>query len=574
MSYLAAVVDFQEARRQATMEQILARLTGRPVDLLPYDEVRQKLKAQASSRVELKEIPLDAIVGSVGRYTDFTRSFLPRSDDNKERWARVQAAVHGLQGLPPIEVYQIGDAYFVRDGNHRVSVAHQMGASHIQAYVTEVESRVPLEADADWEDVVLKAEYAAFLEHTNLDQIRPGADLRATLLGRYEKIEEHIRVHQYYMGLDREQEIPWEAAVGHWYDAIYQPVVDVIRRRGILRDFAGRTETDLYVWVVEHRAALEEAYGWQVGTEAAAADLATQHSPRAQRVVARVSERIRDALTPDELETGPVPGQWRDEHETAGDKEHIFTHILVPIGGGQKGWCALDQALTVARREGGRLLGLHVVPIGAEAEEDSVQALRREFQARCQAAGIQGKLVVEAGKVARTIVDRARWADLVAVHLAHPPGSQPLARLSSGFRTLLRLSPAPVLAVPGRATGLERALLAYDGSLRSREALYVACYLAGSWGMSLTVVSVAEGNHVDQETLAEAGAYLESCGLAADLVAASGPVADTILKEAEARDCDLILVGGYGHSPMVEIVLGSTVDQVLRESCCPVLICR
>jgi nucleotide-binding universal stress UspA family protein len=131
-----------------------------------------------------------------------------------------------------------------------------------------------------------------------------------------------------------------------------------------------------------------------------------------------------------------------------------------------------------------------------------------------------------------------------------------------------------VLAVPGRATGLERALLAYDGSLRSREALYMACYLAGSWGMSLTVVSVVEGSRVDQETLAEAGAYLEGCGLQVDLVAGRGPVAETILKEAEARNCDLILMGGYGHSPMVEIVLGSAIDQVLRESCCPVLVCR
>jgi nucleotide-binding universal stress UspA family protein len=574
VSYLTAVVDFQEARRQATMEQILARLTGRPVDLLPYEEVRQRLKAQVSARVELKEIPLDAIVGSVGRYTDFTRSFLPRSDDNKERWARVQAAVRDLKGVPPIEVYQIGDAYFVRDGNHRVSVARQMEVSHIQAYVTEVESRVPLDADADWEDIVLKAEYAEFLEHTNLDQIRPGADLSVTVLSQYAKIEEHIRIHHYYMGLDQGREIPWEEAVGHWYDTVYQPVVDVIRRRGILRDFAGRTETDLYVWIMKHRAALEEAYGWQVETETAAADLATQHSSRPQRVVARIGERILDALTPDELEPGPVPGQWRDEHETAGDGKRFFTHILVPAGGGEGGFCAVEQALTIARREQGRLLGLHVVPAKEEAEEQTVQVLQNEFEARCQAAGIPGKFVVEPGRVARTIADRARWADLVVVRLDHPPGKQPLARLSSGFRTLLRLSPVPVLAVPGRATGLERALLAYDGSPRSREALYVACYLAGSWGTVLTVVSVLEGNRVDKQTLVEAEAYLEGCGLEADLVEDSGPVAEAILETAQARGCDLILMGGYGHSPMIEIVLGSAVDRVLRESCCPVLVCR
>ncbi|NIU60739.1 MAG: universal stress protein, partial [Pseudomonas stutzeri] len=224
----------------------------------------------------------------MGRYNDFTRSFLPRQDSDQERWAKVHVAATGLVGLPPIEVYQIGEAYFVLDGNHRVSVARQLGATHIQAYVTEVRTRVPLSPDVQPDDLILKAEYADFLEHTCLDEIRPEADLSVTAPGQYRVLEEHIEVHRYFMGLEQEREIPYEEAVGHWYDEVYLPVVQVIRERGILRDFPGRTETDLYLWLSEHRAALEQALGWEIEPEAAATDLAAQFSPRPQRVVARV----------------------------------------------------------------------------------------------------------------------------------------------------------------------------------------------------------------------------------------------------------------------------------------------
>ncbi|RLC75127.1 MAG: universal stress protein, partial [Chloroflexi bacterium] len=84
-----AIQDFHRARNQAKLQQIVARLTGKPSDLLSYEEVRRKLKARASGTRTLKTIPLDAIVGSVGRYNDFTRTFLPRQDSDKERWARV-----------------------------------------------------------------------------------------------------------------------------------------------------------------------------------------------------------------------------------------------------------------------------------------------------------------------------------------------------------------------------------------------------------------------------------------------------------------------------------------------------
>jgi nucleotide-binding universal stress UspA family protein len=556
------------------MEQIMARLTGRSVDLLSYEEVRQKLRARESARWELKDVPLNGIVGSVGRYADFTRSFLPRQDSDEDRWAKVMVAQTGLGGLPPIKVYQIGDAYFVLDGNHRVSVARELGAPSIQAYVTEVRTKVPLSPDTQPDDLILKAEYSDFLERTHLNELRPEADLGVSVPGQYEILEEHIEVHRYFMGLEQQREIPYEEAVTHFYDEVYLPIVQVIRQRGILRDFPGRTETDLYLWISEHRAELGQELGWEIRTEEAAADLAAQFSPRPQRLVARVSERLLDAVMPDELQAGPPPGEWRAERLAARRDDRLFADILVAVNGEESGWHALEQALEVARREEARLHGLHVLPSEEQMENKEAQAVQAEFNRRCEAAGIPGELAVVTGKVARKICERGRWTDLVVLSLSYPPAPQPMAKLGSGLSTLLRRCPRPVLAVPGSASRLSRVLLAYDGSSKADEALFVATYLAGQWQIPLVVVTVIEMGRTTSETLARAQSYLETHGVQAVFVKESGPVAEAILKTADEHQSDLIIMGGYGLSPVLEVVLGSTVDHVLRASRRPMLICR
>jgi nucleotide-binding universal stress UspA family protein len=572
--YFRSVLDFRQARRRASLEQIVARLAGKSVDLLSYEDVRRKLRAKGGMHAGLRDIPLDAIVGSVGRYSDFTRSFLPRQDSDEERWARVQMAVTDLGGLPPIDAYQVGDVYFVLDGNHRVSVARQFGATHIQAYVTSIETRVPLLTDVQPDDLILKAEYAAFLEQTHLDEIRPRADLGTTVPGRYPKLLEHIEVHRHFMGVEQEREIPYKEAVGHWYDQVYMPVVTVIRQRGILRDFPGRTEADLYLWILGRRAELEGLLGWEVEADTAATDLAAQFSAKPRRIVARMGQKLRNAVTPDELEAGPSPGYWREQRVMPRDSDRLFADIMVPLSGEDLAWAAVDQALEIARREEARLHGLHVVPSGQDLQLDDTLAIQAEFNRRCEAAGVSGKLAFEVGRVARRICERARWTDLAVLHLAHPPAPEPMARLGSGFRTLVRRCPRPVLAVPGQVSQMNRALLAYDGSRKAEEALFVAAYLAGRWGLDLVVASVLENGVVDSEVLDHALTYLGSRGVAAASVQARGSVSEAILQTAGEHETDLILMGGYGRSPVVEAVLGSTVDRILRESRWPVLVCR
>ena len=140
----SAVDDFYKARRRAQLHDIAAALRGASSRLLSYEDVRTRLQAVESSRRYLADIPLDSIVGSVGRYNDFTRTFLPKNNSAKQRWINVEVQMTGLEGLPPIDVYQLGDVYFVKDGNHRVSVARQLAFAYIQAYVTpSAKSRPP-----------------------------------------------------------------------------------------------------------------------------------------------------------------------------------------------------------------------------------------------------------------------------------------------------------------------------------------------------------------------------------------------------------------------------------------------
>jgi nucleotide-binding universal stress UspA family protein len=484
---------------------------------------------------------------------------------------RVEAAMLSPGGTPPIEVYQIGDVYFVLDGNHRVSVARHLGAATIQAYVTRFHTDVPLSPDVQPDDLILKAEYAEFLERTALLDLRPDADLSTSVPGQHQVLEEHIDVHRYYMGIDEGRPIPYAEAVSHWYDAVYMPVVRAIREQDLLRDFPDRTEADLYLWLSIHRASLEDELEWEVAPAVAARDLASEAGRDRTRLLARLSQRVVEPVL------GRVPGAWREE-QLAMREISLFTDVLVSVTGRESGWVAMDRAIEVLRHETGRLLGIHVVSSEDDKESEAVRRLRAEFDGRCREAGVSGTLAVQAGEVAPTICRRARWTSLVVIGLAHPPGNRLADRLTSGLRWLIQNCTAPVLTVPEFSAPqcppeFSSALLAYDGSPKADEALYLASYLANSWGVSLAVLTVREeGRRVP--ALAKARDYLERHSIGAKYLNKVGPVAETILETAAERAAALIMMGGYGFRPPIQLVLGSAVDQVLRESEMPVLICR
>ncbi len=570
--YTLAAQHFQAARQRADLEVIGARLTGKSADLIPFDEVRRRLggSSEAGQR-ELRTIPLDSIVGSVGRYYDFTRSFLPRNESDRSRWSAVAAAFSAPRGVPPIDVFQVGDVYFVIDGNHRVSVARSLNHDEIEAYVTPIKTRVPLTPDMDVDDLIIMEEYADFLERTNLDESCPSADFKMTAPGRYRTLLEFIELHHYALEQKEQRDIPFTEAAHRWCEHIYTPLVNIIRERGILRDFPGRTEADLCVWLARYREQLSEDVGWSVKPEAAAEDLVARHSPK--KAVDRLRDKVRSAVIPSNLTSGPRPGKWREQHQSGSDTR-LFREILVPVTGNETGWSALEQALVVARREAGTVHGIYIA--SDSNTEDIEQALHLHFSERCDRSAIPGNLLIHrGGTIAEVVRGHGHWNDLMVLRLTHPPGSQPIDRLRSGFSHLIRTTSRPILAVPGDVSPLQRPLLAYDGSRKAQEALFIAAYLAGCWNIPLTLLAITDGKR--NRALSHASEYLAEQGIQPEVIElrkGNQSIGHHILHTAWARHHDFIIMGGYGFSPMLEIALGSSVDEVLRHSTIPVLICR
>jgi nucleotide-binding universal stress UspA family protein len=168
----------------------------------------------------------------------------------------------------------------------------------------------------------------------------------------------------------------------------------------------------------------------------------------------------------------------------------------------------------------------------------------------------------------------SRWTDLVILSLEHPPPPKVLGRLGSGFRSILRRCAGPILAVAGLASPLNHALLAYDGSPKAEEALFVATYLVGRWHISLTVVTVSKSPRAAEKTQARARQYLTAHGIQAGFVQGDGPAAPRILEVAQDNQSDIIIMGGYGRHPVTEVTLGSVVGAELRTSPQPTLICQ
>jgi hypothetical protein len=245
--------DYAAARTKAFFRQVLSFFTRQYNNLLSYDQVREKLRIGGPIYRGVQTVPISHIIGSVNRYRDFDRAFLPKQDYTADRWQRVSRAWYEDISLPPVLLYKVGDVYFVVDGNHRVSVAREQKQEFIDAEVRECQVKVPVTPDLQPEDLEVMGEKVEFLERTNLDRLRPGAKIDVTILGGYERMLEHIAVHRYFMGLDFQRDISEEEAVGHWQDHVYLPVVSVIRESGLLAAFPGRTEADFYLWVMDHR---------------------------------------------------------------------------------------------------------------------------------------------------------------------------------------------------------------------------------------------------------------------------------------------------------------------------------
>jgi hypothetical protein len=247
---IRAIEDFDAARFRAFRRAIRAILTRRARRLQSIEPVLEAAGLEGRSFGGVREIPLDRVVGSAAppsKTSDFDPGFLPVNRRMRDRWTRIYLAMVEGDELPPIDVYKVGNDYFVIDGHHRVSVARSLGRPTINARVVEVKTRAPLGPELDAATLLRAAEYAAFLETTQLHRSRPEARLECSRLGRYDEILKHIFGHGYFLSHEQGREVPLPEAAASWYDKVYKPVADAIRRHRVLDQVPGWTEADLYV---------------------------------------------------------------------------------------------------------------------------------------------------------------------------------------------------------------------------------------------------------------------------------------------------------------------------------------
>lgn len=298
---IQAQVAFNRARRKAFLREVWYALQGRPNQLLAFDDVLRQVGASHPIYRGLQTVPVDRIIGSVGRYNDFDRVFLPNQSHTGARWRRIGQAYYGNIELPPVELYQVGDIYFVGDGNHRVSVARQLGQEFIDARVRECRTRVPLTPDLDPQHLEIIGEKVRFIEETKFDELFPDMEIEFTFPGGYYRLLDHIEVHRYYQSQESGRELTFHEAVRRWVDNVYLPLIDVIRETNVLADFPRRTEADLYLWIIEHQYYMRERFGDRIGPRDAARNFANHFTTR-------ILKRVWHFVTHHIL---PQPSMWR-----------------------------------------------------------------------------------------------------------------------------------------------------------------------------------------------------------------------------------------------------------------------
>jgi hypothetical protein len=254
--------DFLRARRRRGLSRIGRRLRGEPGDvdvILPFEEVLHAVGRTSERQLGLQVIPLDSIVGTVDRGRDFDRHFRPTSARVRPRWERIAAAMRRGDSLPPIDVYRIGDLHFVRDGHHRVSVARALGRTDIDAYVTEVQTRVPVETTLRVSDLLCKDHERLFFERVPLPP-QARARIRVTDPLDYGSLAEGVEAWGMRVMQERGAFMDRAEVASEWFEHEYLPVVAMLREAGLIG--AGGTETDAYARLSSDRYRILRTHEW------------------------------------------------------------------------------------------------------------------------------------------------------------------------------------------------------------------------------------------------------------------------------------------------------------------------
>jgi hypothetical protein len=296
---MQAQEDFTRARGKAILSEIQHFLNQDKNKLLSFNDIKDILKPKSQSYRGMQEVPINLIVGSEGRYRDFNKYFLPRAEHLRSRWERVdQARINDII-LPPIQLYEIGGVYFVRDGNHRVSVAKTQGVEEIDAEVTSLSSEIAITPNMTVEklrEAVIRFEKDLFYEKTRYGELTDSQDLDFSRPGQYDVIYNHILVHKYYLNQNVKGEIPFDDALVSWYHKVYEPIIGIIKNEKLYNNFPGRTASDLYVWIVKHWDFLKKKYGVHYSLTDAARDFTNKYGQRRGRFLPRLAALVEKWL--------------------------------------------------------------------------------------------------------------------------------------------------------------------------------------------------------------------------------------------------------------------------------------
>lgn len=254
--------DFMRARRLQTLSALAARLRGDHDDTaraLSFDEVVEALGRRGERRLGLQLVPLDAIIGSVDKVRDFDRRFRPTSDKSRARWERIARASRVGEEIPPIDVYKLGDYYFVRDGHHRVSVARALRLKLIEAEVTEVQTLLEPRDYGRRTDLEMKLWRKLFLQRVPIE--KPHRDrFEVSEPYAYGVLAEMVEAWAARRMMGEAELMDKQAMARRWIDEEYLPVMELISDAGLKGE--DETEADAYMRVAGERYRLIREHLW------------------------------------------------------------------------------------------------------------------------------------------------------------------------------------------------------------------------------------------------------------------------------------------------------------------------
>ncbi|MFC3850188.1 ParB N-terminal domain-containing protein [Corynebacterium hansenii] len=256
-----AQADFSRARRRARLSRAVSRLRRQPDDItqvLPYDEVVAALGETGRRELGLVDVPVESIVGSVDRTGQFDRDFRPTTSISRERWARLNAAQRRGETVPPVRLRKVGGMYFVVDGHHRVSIARNRGNPTIDAYVTEILTKVDADGIESNRDLVLKDHRRIFLSRVPLTDER-AAKIVLPNPWKYAELAENVEAWGFRAMQAERTFFGRDDIADRWFTTEYEPVVAAARSIGLAPN---HTDAELYVWIAAERYRLIRRHEW------------------------------------------------------------------------------------------------------------------------------------------------------------------------------------------------------------------------------------------------------------------------------------------------------------------------